>query len=259
MERHGEIPIERASEFLYPARRLLGRSDITASQEFEMPDEKIRVVIVDDHPGVRAGIKNLLRRAKDITVVGEGADGMKAIELASTKKPDVLLLDVELPIVGGDIAMRRIHDAEPNIRVLVVSTYNDRTYVQSMLANGAAGYITKDEAPTMLLDAIYSILETKELWMSPRAREASGGGSIEEQTLTEREVEILRQLLLNRSESEIAESMHMGEQQIGSYLRVLMDKFEADSLEVLRAVARKILPRQDKGDKNSGGSEVFLL
>ncbi len=136
-----------------------------------MPNEKIRVVIVDDHPGVRAGIKNLLRRAKDIMIVGEGGDGMKAIELASTKKPDILLLDVELPIVGGDIAMRRIHDAEPDVRVLVVSTYNDRTYVQSLLANGAAGYITKDEAPAMLLEAIHSVVANKERWMSPRALE----------------------------------------------------------------------------------------
>src|SRR5512140_3101147 len=133
-----------------------------------MVDEKIRVVIVDDHPGVRAGIKNLLRRAQDITVVGEGGDGMKAIELAQTKKPDILLLDVELPVVGGDIAMRRIHDTEPDIRVLIVSTYNDRTYVQSMVANGAAGYITKDEAPALLLDAIYHVLQKDALWMSPK-------------------------------------------------------------------------------------------
>jgi DNA-binding NarL/FixJ family response regulator len=216
------------------------------------------VVIVDDHPGVRAGIKNLLRRANDITVVGEGGDGMKAIELASTKKPDILLLDVELPIVGGDIAMRRIHDAEPNIRVLVVSTYNDRTYVESMLANGAAGYITKDEAPALLLDAIHRILENKERWMSPRALEASGTAALEEQTLTDREVEILRQLLLNRSQAQIAESMHMDEKQVGSYLRVLMDKFEAESLDVLRAVARKLLPRQDANDTESGASEDYL-
>ncbi len=224
-----------------------------------MPNEKIRVVIVDDHPGVRAGIKNLLRRAKDIAVVGEGGDGIKAIELASAKKPDVLLLDVELPIVGGDIVMRRIHDAEPQVRVLVVSTYDDRTYIQSMLANGASGYITKDEAPSMLLDAIYSILQNKELWMSPRALENSGSAALEEQTLTEREVAILKQLLQNRTEAEIAESMHMDEQQVGSYLRVLMDKFEAESLDVLRAVARKILRNNDKGTDKPGGSEVFLL
>ena len=218
-------------------------------QGFYMSNEKIRVVIVDDHPGVRAGIRQLLRKAKDIAVVGEGEDGMKAIELASTKKPDILLLDVELPIVGGDIVMRRIHDVEPEIRVLVVSTYNDRTYIQSMMANGAAGYITKDEAPTMLLEAIYSILQKKQLWLSPRAMENSGGASLEDQTLTEREVEILRQLLLNRSQAQMAESMHMGEQKVASYLRVLMDKFEAKSLDDLRSVARRILPGQDRDER----------
>jgi DNA-binding NarL/FixJ family response regulator len=223
-----------------------------------MPNEKIRVVIVDDHPGVRAGIKKLLARAKDITIVGEGADGMKAIELASAKKPDILLLDVELPVVGGDIVMRRIHDTEPEIRVLIVSTYNDRTYVQSMLANGASGYITKDEAPAMLLNAIYSVLEKKDLWLSPRALENSGA-TLEEQTLTEREVEILRQLVLNRTTAEIANSVHMEEHQVMSYLQLLMDKFEADSLDSLRAVARRILPPDDPGDDNPGNSPINML
>jgi DNA-binding NarL/FixJ family response regulator len=224
-----------------------------------MPNEKIRVVIVDDHPGVRAGIKKLLRGAKDITVVGEGADGMKAIELASAKKPDVLLLDVELPILGGDIVMRRIHDSEPAIRVLVVSTYNDRTYIQSMLANGAAGYITKDEAPAMLLEAIYHILRNPDLWMSPKALENAGVSALEDQTLTDREVEILKQLLRNRSESEIAESLHMEAQQVGNYLRVLMDKFEAESLDALRTLARRIVPDQKAGEKEPGSTDTYLF
>jgi DNA-binding NarL/FixJ family response regulator len=224
-----------------------------------MPNDKIRVVVVDDHPGVRAGIKKLLRRAKDITVVGEGGDGAKAIELASAKKPDILLLDVELPVLGGDIVMRRIHEAEPDIRVLIVSTYNDRTYVQSMLANGAAGYITKDEAPAMLLKAIYGVLENKELWLSPRALESSGAATLEEQTLTDREIEILRQLVLNRSPAEIAEAVHMDERQVANYIQLMMAKFEADSLEVLKAVARRLLPPEDPGAASSGNARNYLL
>jgi DNA-binding NarL/FixJ family response regulator len=224
-----------------------------------MPHDKIRVVIVDDHPGVRAGIKKLLRRAKDITVVGEGADGMKAIELAGSKKPDILLLDVELPVLGGDIVMRRIHDSEPNVRVLVVSTYNDRTYIESMVANGAAGYITKDEAPAMLLDAIYRILDEGDLWMSPKALENAPTAGLEEQMLTDREVQILQNLVLNRSESEIAEAMHMENQQVGSYLHVLMDKFEADTLDTLRALARSILRHDTPKNPTSGNSEYYLL
>ncbi len=155
--------------------------------------------------------------------------------------------------------MRRIHDAEPEIRVLVVSTYDDRTYVQSMLASGAAGYITKDEAPDMLLEAIHSILESNELWMSPRALVASGAAALEDQTLTDREIEILRQLVLHRSQAEIAQSMHMEQAQVGSYLRVLMDKFEAESLDVLRAVARRVLRRHDEGSESSDDSQIYLF
>lgn len=224
-----------------------------------MPHETIRVVIVDDHPGVRAGIKKLLRRAEDIVVVGEGADGAKAIELANSRKPDILLLDVELPVLGGDIAMRRIHDADPEVRVLVVSTYNDRIYIESMMANGAAGYITKDEAPAMLLEAIHRVLADDEIWMSPKALENAPASGLEDQVLTDREVEILRQLVLNRSESEIAESMHMEQDQVSSYLRVLMDKFEADSPDALRMLARAILSRQQPKDDHPGSSESYML
>lgn len=209
-----------------------------------MQNDKIRVVIIDDHPGVRAGLRRLLRRAKDITIVGEGADGMKAIELASARKPDILLLDVELPILGGDMAMRRIHDTEPDVHVLVVSTYDDRTYIQTMLANGASGYITKDEAPALLLDAIYGIHHNRQLWISPRALESSGAAALEDQTLTEREVQILSLLLRSLSESEIAKSMHMEERQVHSYLRLLMNKFDTASLDTLRAVGRRMLNGQ---------------
>ncbi len=220
-----------------------------------MKDDKIRVVIIDDHPGVRAGLRRLLRRAKDITIVGEGADGMKAIELASARKPDILLLDVELPILGGDMVMRRIHDTEPAVHVLVVSAYDDRTYIQTMLANGASGYITKDEAPALLLDAIYGIHRNRELWMSPRALESSGAAALEDQTLTEREVLILALLLQNLSEEEIARSMHMDQRQVHSYLRLLMDKFETASLDTLRAVGRRMLSRggPDAGPGDSDG------
>src|SRR5688572_19330345 len=78
-----------------------------AGVEISMADKQIKVVIVDDYPGVRAGIKNLLQAAKDIIVVGEGTNGAEAIELALTRKPDIMLLDVELPDLRGDIVARR--------------------------------------------------------------------------------------------------------------------------------------------------------
>jgi len=154
-----------------------------------MVEKQIRVLIVDDHSGVRNGIKNLLRTAKDMVIVGEGVNGADAIELVATRDPDILLLDIELPDQRGDIVMRHIHDIQPDMKVLAVSSYSDRDYILGMLENGASGYITKDEAPMMLLDAIRSIINKGMSWFSPRALRQSGMPSIEEQTLTKREVD----------------------------------------------------------------------
>ena len=204
-------------------------------------EKQIRVVIVDDYPGVRAGIRNLLQSAKDIVVVGEGANGKEAIELASTKHPDLMLLDVELPDLRGDIVTHRIHETQPEIKVLAVSSYSDREYIHGMLETGAAGYITKDEAPSLLLDAIRSIVRTGKSWLSPRAAKNTKLSPIEEQMLSKREIDILGQLVLNRSDKEIAQFLDTNEKQVKSYLKLLMTKFEAESLAALKAIAQRIL------------------
>lgn len=202
-------------------------------------------MIVDDHSGVRAGIKNLLRAAQDMVVVGEGMNGAEAIELVATRDPDILLLDIELPDQRGDMVMRHIHKTRPEMRVLAVSSYSDRDYILGMLENGAAGYITKDEAPVMLLDAIRCIINKGKNWFSPRALKNSGIPSIEEQTLTKREVEILEHLILDQSPEEIAHSLHMDVQQVEKYLKLLMTKFETESLVTVKHIAQRILSRRD--------------
>lgn len=209
-----------------------------------MVEKQIKVLIVDDHSGVRTGIKNLLQTAKDMVVVGEGVNGAEAIELVSTRDPDILLLDIELPDQRGDVVMRQIHDTQPKIKVLAVSSYSDRDYILGMLENGASGYITKDEAPMMLLDAIRSIINKGKSWFSPRALKYSGIPSVEEQTLTKREVEILEQLVLDRSIDEIAAFLSMSENQVEKYLKLLMRKFETESLDALKHIAGRILARR---------------
>jgi DNA-binding NarL/FixJ family response regulator len=209
-----------------------------------MVEKQIKVVIVDDHSGVRAGIKNLLRTATDIVVVGEGANGAEAIELVTTRDPDILLLDIELPDQRGDMVMRHIRDLQPDMKVLAVSSYSDRDYILGMLENGAAGYITKDEAPMMLLDAIRSIMQSGKSWFSPRALKQSGIPSVEEQTLTKREVDILEQLLQDRSPEDIALFLNMDADQVGSYLKLLMRKFETESMVTLKHIAQRILSRR---------------
>ena len=197
-------------------------------------EKQIKVLIVDDHSGVRRGIRNLLHSAKDMIIVGEGGNGAEAIQLAATRNPDILLLDIELPDQRGDAVMRHIHTVQPEMKVLAVSSYSDRDYILGMLENGASGYITKDEAPMMLLDAIRSIIHKGKSWFSPRAVKNSGLPSIEEQTLTKREVEILQQLILDRPADQIAMFLNMNVEQVEKYLKLLMRKFETDSLAIFK-------------------------
>ncbi len=215
-----------------------------AGRRILMSDKPIKVLIVDDHSGVRTGIKNLLNAAKDMVVVGEGGNGAEAIELAATRNPDILLLDIELPDQRGDMVMRHIHDTQPDMKVLAVSSYSDRDYILGMLENGASGYITKDEAPMMLLDAIRSIINKGISWFSPRAVKNSGIPAVEEQTLTKREVEILERLLLDQSPQEIALLLNMDVEQVNKYLKLLMRKFETESMVSLKHIAKRILSRR---------------
>lgn len=210
-----------------------------------MTNKQIKVLIVDDHAGVRAGIKNLLMATKDIKVVGEGGNGAEAIELVATKNSDILLLDMELPDQRGDMVMQKIRDMQLDIKVLAVSSYSDRDYILGMMKNGAAGYITKDEAPTMLVEAIRSIINKNENWFSPQAIKVSTPTSLEQQTLTKREIQILEQLVRDRSADEIAASLGISKSQVENFLKLLMKKYEADSLTKLKDIAQRVISRRN--------------
>jgi len=215
-----------------------------ADRKVSMTNKQIRVLIVDDYPEGRAGIKNLLLTAKDMVVVGEGGSGSEAIEQVAVKNPDILLLDMELPDQRGDIVMRRIHEMQPDVKVLALSSYNDRDYILGMMKHGAAGYITKDEAPTMLIEAIRNIINQGKSWFSPQAVKNSSLTPLEQQALTKNEVQILQQLMRDRSVEEIAATEGMSRKQVEKYLTILMQKFETESLDSLKKIAQRILPRR---------------
>jgi DNA-binding NarL/FixJ family response regulator len=206
-----------------------------------MLEQQIRIVIVEDHPGVRLEIKKLLTTSKDIIVVGEGANGADAIQLAEIQKPDVMLLDVELPILRGDEVVRRLRGAQPAIKVLAISAYSDGLNIQRMLENGASGYITKDEAPDLLLDAVHRIYKDNDRWISPRALQNSIQPILEEQPLTQHETDILQQLLLDKSEDEMSRFLGVGKKQVMKYLQLLRIKFGVESNDALKRIAQRVL------------------
>ncbi len=114
----------------------------------------IRVLIVDDHAGVRALLRSLLKKASDIEVVGEAQNGIEALALVNRLKPDVMLLDIEMPGMTGIEVARELHARKTDVIILAVSAYNDRQYIFHMLSLGVAGYLVKEDVPKKLIPAI---------------------------------------------------------------------------------------------------------
>ncbi len=205
------------------------------------PSNKIRLLIVEDHPTVRARIRALLRAAEEIEIVGEAGDGAQAVAMCDLYQPDFMLLDMELPILRGDGVLHRVLQSHPGLRVLVLSSHNDREYIKAMLAGGALGYVLKEEAPAHLLQAIRLVM-TGKTWISPRVAETIIPGSPFEQALSWRELAILQRLLEGESLEQVAAATNLTEPQVEDHLSLLMLKFEAPSREALLEIARKMLP-----------------
>jgi DNA-binding NarL/FixJ family response regulator len=131
---------------------------------------RIRVVLADDHSGVRSGIRFLLEREAGITVVGESRDGLGAMQLVQKLHPDILLLDIEMPGINGIEVAKRLREQASNVQILVLSSYDQREYILEMLNLGAAGYLVKDEAPELLVEAVKGISRGETGWFSNRVK-----------------------------------------------------------------------------------------
>jgi DNA-binding NarL/FixJ family response regulator len=130
---------------------------------------KIRLLIVDDHAVLRAGIRHIMQRTPDIQVVGEACNGVEALQMVASLAPDVMLLDMEMPVLNGIDVARRLHAESSPVHILVLSAYNDRPYIHELLKNGVAGYMTKDEAPRKIVEAIRKVSLENQDWASQQS------------------------------------------------------------------------------------------
>ena len=136
--------------------------------------KKIRVVLADDHQVVRSGLRLLLAEEPDIEVVGEATDGGVTMDLVDELKPDVVVMDISMPGLDGQEATRRISTNHPAVRVVVLSTYSDASYIQQLLQAGALGYVGKAAASEELLQAIRAASHGQS-YLSPALRAVLGG------------------------------------------------------------------------------------
>jgi DNA-binding NarL/FixJ family response regulator len=125
-----------------------------------------RVVLIDDHRVVRAGIRMFLDRTRDIRVVGEASNGLEGLEVIKDLCPDVVLLDMEMPVLNGIGVIMKLNEEGIEVRILVLSAYDDSNYVRGVMEKGAAGYLSKDVEPKQVIEAIRRVArgETVEIF-----------------------------------------------------------------------------------------------
>jgi DNA-binding NarL/FixJ family response regulator len=182
----------------------------------------IRVVLTDDHPVVRSGIRQLLEKASDIVVVGEASNGAEALRLVHELSPDVLLLDMEMPGETGVQVARQLQAAASPVRILALSAYDDEQYIVGLLASGAAGYLTKEEALETIAEAVRGVAHGEEGWLSRRAAAQVAAwtrkGSPHTNELTEREIEVVRLAARGWTNDHIAEALSISERTVRFHL-----------------------------------------
>lgn len=195
--------------------------------------QKIRVLVVDDHTVVRDGICALLALAPDIEVVGEAGDGRKALEKVQELLPDVVLMDVAMPSMGGLETTRRIRKDFPNVKVLVLTQYADKEYVFPAIEAGANGFISKTSASSEIATGIRSV-HRGDSFLSPSIAKLLVenyqliSGSREKtdpyDQLTDREREVLKLLAEGHTAQEIAAILQISPKTVDGYKTSLMDK-----------------------------------
>jgi len=184
----------------------------------------IRVLVVDDHPVVRHGLRSFLDVQPDITVVGEAADGAACVAAAEELRPDVILLDLRMPDADGLAALRGLREHENPARVLVITSFTDPAAVAPAVRAGAAGYVYKDVDPPALAAAIRAVHAGHVLLHPDVAGLLAAGDGPRAAALTAREREVLIEIGRGRSNREIARALALSEKTVKAHVSAVLAK-----------------------------------
>ena len=184
----------------------------------------IRILIVDDHPLVREGISLMLADRTDMAVAGEACDGSEAVERFRKLRPDVTLMDLQMPIMNGVEAIRTIHSEFPDARILVLTTYAGDVQAVRALKAGATGYLLKSSLRTELLDAIVNVHRGRRHVHSDVAAEIAL--HVVDEELSDRETAVLREVALGKANKEIARALSLSEETVKAHLKNIFVKLD---------------------------------
>ena len=199
---------------------------------------KIKILIADDHAVVREGTRRILEQEPDMEVVGEAGDGEEAVNLATSLKPDVAIIDIAMPKLDGIEATKRIKATWPSINVLILSAYGDDQFIFSLLEAGAAGYLLKSIRSRELIDAIRAVYSGESVLHPSIARKVlnrfvSTSGKPEGQEpsgmLSDREIEVLKLAAKGLSNQDIAERLCLSIRTVQGHLGHIFNKLQVGS------------------------------
>ena len=225
---------------------------------------RINVVIVDDHPIVRAGMRTVLEAAADVAVVAEGASGAAALRLVARHRPDVLVLDVNLPDMNGREVTQQLREQGATSAILILTIYDDKQTVFGLLESGATGYVLKDEALETLVDAVRATARG-ESWLSPAVarqvvrravgREDPAPVELPPLPLTPRETEVLRLLAQGLDNAAIAQRLVLTKRTVQNHVSNIYGKLALDTRAeaMLYAIRRGLVQISPAGEGQDEG------
>jgi DNA-binding NarL/FixJ family response regulator len=205
----------------------------------------IRVLLVDDHAILRAGLRALLSAYSDLKVVGEAANGVEALARVAELTPDVVTMDIAMPGVNGLVATRQILQAHPKTKILILTQYDNKEYVLPLMKIGAAGYVLKQAVDTDLVTAIRAVARG-ESFLHPSVakvvldaylQDSTAGSDDPYSQLTEREREVLILVAQGHSTREIAETLHISPNTVDVHRAHLMRKLDLHSIAEISTFA----------------------
>jgi two-component system, NarL family, response regulator LiaR len=203
-----------------------------------MSGQRVRVLIVDDHEMVREGLKVLLTRDATLDVVGEAATGLEALELVPVAQPDVVLMDLTMPVMDGAEATARIRDEYPQVQVVVLSGVGDSVLIEDALDAGAISYLVKDSHHEVVVQAIHDATEGRghvdsDALRAIMDRRRSGPGA----DLTRREREVLALVVEGLSNAEIGARLQLSTGTVRLHVGNLLDKLQAPNRTAAAVIA----------------------
>ncbi len=206
---------------------------------------KVRIALADDHKLFRMGLRQLIERHPEVSIIGEAATGLEAISIAKEHIPDVVLMDISMPELNGIEAARRLHEELPEVRVVIVSMHSDRRYVLEALRAGVRGYLLKDSSPEEIFRAIQKVM-SNQFYLSPQINEQVIAGFVQQggsaapsafDILSGREREVLQLLAEGKSTKQIADLLNLSAKTVETHRMHIMDKLDIHTLPELTRYA----------------------